>query len=95
MIFILALFGFFLFRNLPVNIHKYYAMFKFFEYLEFYDINAVAAICRAFTRHDFILGKNHPISRSNCEEIVEKMNANVSDLTEFNTMQLVRYSYYY
>ena len=65
-------------------------MFKFFEFLEFYDINSVATICRAFHRHDFYLGKMHPISRSNNEEIIEKMSANVSQLNDSNTILIAR-----
>ena len=76
---------------LPKDFHKYYAIFKLFEFIEFYDLNATAVILRMFYQKGLHLSKIHPIAKSIYQDTIAKMASNIDHLTDDNFFHIVRY----
>ena len=49
-------------RNVPEDFHKYYALFKFYEFINCFSLEEIALICQAFQSHGIKVLGDHPLN---------------------------------
>ena len=48
-------------QTLPDDFHRYYALFKFYEFIDIYDLKEIALICKAFKNQGVDVLSDHPM----------------------------------
>ena len=69
------------FKNLPLDFHKYYTIYKFYEYFDFLENDQLAVICKAFDTHKIRTDFNHPISQFLFWKLFKKVGENSDNLS--------------
>ena len=49
-------------KHVPEDFHKYYALFKFYEFINCFSLEEIALICRAFQNHAIKVLGDHPLN---------------------------------
>ena len=60
-------------KNLPKNLHSYYALYKFYELFDYFDINEIAAICDCYSKHNILAPSMHTLTINLNMKILNKM----------------------
>ena len=60
-------------KNLPKDLHSYYALYKFYELFDYFDINEIAAICECYSKHNILAPTMHPLTINLNMKVLNKM----------------------
>jgi hypothetical protein len=79
--------------RLDPSFHRYYALYKLFEFVDHLTIDEISIVCKAFLKHNVLLAPGHPLMVSLTMSVLAKMRDSSESLQDVNVTHILDYFY--